>query len=121
MGASTSSCWPAAETARCSATRSREGAAEYGDWSALAIQGADRGLLVADLNGDGALDVASVGATSSNFALFLNDRSGTLAEPTYHGIGSTQSEIHAADVNGDGALDVIGLNVDGFSVLLGNR
>ncbi|WNZ23318.1 hypothetical protein HJG54_10935 [Leptolyngbya sp. NK1-12] len=78
------------------------------------LGGAD--LLVADLNGDGRLDLASAGG------FLLGDGTGKFGAPVY---SSTSAPLVAGDFNGDGRLDFAtgvsgGYGPGGVSVLLGN-
>jgi len=80
------------------------------------------GMAVADLNGDGHLDVVAASQDSDSVTVFLNDGKGGLGPPsgTYAGllngqgllgqqIGSTNSPlttVNVADINGDGKPDI---------------
>jgi hypothetical protein len=67
-----------------------------------------RSVALADLNGDGRLDVAL--ATYTSLAVLMNAGDGTLAPPTYHPGGEAPHAIVAADLNGDGRPDLVALN-----------
>jgi len=70
---------------------------------ALAPDGQDRNLQVADLNGDGYPDVLVAGAPSS---LIVLNSAGLLAATQ----GFTENAAWLADVNGDGFPDVVGVS-----------
>ena len=73
-------------------------------------------LLVKDLDGDGALDVAL--PTGAGIGVLRGKPGGTLA-PEADYPAATVASVAAADVNGDGILDLVGDRPDGFTVLLG--
>jgi len=77
------------------------------------------GLVVADLNGDGKLDVAVY--NDYTVSVLLNDGTGAL---TLSAVETSLSEygdrIAAGDVNGDGKMDLVTRNEYGVEVLLGN-
>jgi hypothetical protein len=62
------------------------------------------GLAVADLNGDGKLDVISTGFFQ-NTDVLLGTGSGVLGTATSYSTGSNKSTIAVGDFNGDGILD----------------
>jgi hypothetical protein len=82
-------------------------------------------LAVADLNGDGKLDVVSVGGT---VGVMLGNGDGTFqSQVLYNSGGTGADDVVIADVNGDGKLDLVisnqnaTLSIDGgIGVLLGN-
>ena len=80
-------------------------------------------LAVADLNGDGNLDVVVSDATGSAAAILLGDGTGTLVLQTIPAsppTGSTPGAIAIGDFNRDGALDLVTANQNSsnLSVLL---
>src|SRR3984885_1784970 len=86
--------------------------------------------VVGDFNGDGKLDLATLGGSTQAATVFLQlgNGDGTFKPPTtaitgpYSGVGSTGAEstnLAAADVNGDGKLDLV-LAADGIGIYLGN-
>jgi hypothetical protein len=66
-----------------------------------------RGVVVGDVNGDGALDIV-VGNDSEQNAIYLNDGAGNFPNTGVYtrtfGVGSVEA---LGDVNGDGALDIV--------------
>jgi hypothetical protein len=83
-----------------------------------------QGLVVADLNGDGKLDIATVNATTSDVSIILGNGNGTFNAPPpplrYYAGNPVSTAI--GDLNGDGKADLV--IADNFSnnvaVLLGN-
>lgn len=70
-------------------------------------------LVVADLNGDGDLDVAVADATGSTVSILLGNGSGGLtlqSTPASPTTGSTPVGIGVGDFNGDGGLDLVTAN-----------
>ncbi len=63
------------------------------------------GLALADLNGDGKLDVAL--GSGTNFLVYLNQGAGAFpATPAQYAAGGNTALVAAADLNGDGKLDL---------------
>ena len=82
----------------------------------------DRAAL-ADLNGDGNMDIAAIDFASNTVASLLGNGDGTFRRAGDFLVrGQLLQGITAADVNGDGRLDVAlaGLNSHTVTVLLGN-
>lgn len=82
------------------------------------------GVVLADFNGDGRLDIASANRGTNNISIFLNSGTGSFGAPTTIGLGTgTQPyDIVAADFNGDSRVDLATANEDSdnLSILLGN-
>jgi len=77
-------------------------------------------MLVADLNGDGRLDLAVVSTTGS-VSILLGKGDGTFNTPTGYSTGGFSAAVAAADLNRDGFLDLVTTNyyTSNLSVLLG--
>jgi len=75
---------------------------------------------VADFNGDGALDVASLGHDSVSIS--LGDGHGGFARPVFYPVGNQPEILLLGDFNGDGKLDLATGNIfpSQLSILLGN-
>ncbi|MGA2607045.1 MAG: FG-GAP-like repeat-containing protein [Terriglobia bacterium] len=81
------------------------------------------GLITADFNGDGKLDLAYLtNATTNNVIVQLGNGDGTFQPPLTYSAGTTPVQMVAADFNGDGKLDLAVVDEDDntVSVLLGN-
>jgi Big-like domain-containing protein/VCBS repeat protein len=78
-------------------------------------------LALADVNGDGKLDLITANRSHDNVSVLLGNGDGTFAAQTTYGVGSYPQRIVAADVNDDGKIDLItaNSNSDNVSVLIG--
>ncbi len=74
------------------------------------------GIVVADFNNDGNMDVAVAG---DQLAVLLGNGSGGLSAPTLIGSGMNASQIVAGDFNGDGKLD-LALMLDRLAIFSGD-
>jgi hypothetical protein len=87
-----------------------------------------RSLAVADVNGDGKLDVVVTNQSSNTLGVLLGNGDGTLQPAMVYGSGGDEpSSVAVADVNGDGKLDLLVANPcasscpnGGIGVLLGS-
>lgn len=64
-------------------------------------------LAIADLNGDGDLDVAVTGGSDGMVHIHFGDGSGNLGGPTSIPAGNIPVGVEAADLNGDGLIDLV--------------
>jgi hypothetical protein len=82
-----------------------------------------QGVALADLTGDGNLDLIVADAGTSSISVFLGKGDGTFEPPvTYPSAGDYTDAVAVGDVNGDGKLDVVAFDAlsDDVSVFLGN-
>ena len=63
-------------------------------------------MALADLNGDGSLDIATVGWGAKVVRVLLNQGDGTFAAGKNYAVGSGPHSVVAVDMNGDGAADL---------------
>lgn len=83
-------------------------------------QGAGESVALADVNGDGNLDVL-VGESGAGIEVFLGVGDGTFLPPLVYGASlGTIDALVVADMNEDGMLDLVATSGSGISVLLGN-
>ncbi|MGC2581631.1 MAG: FG-GAP-like repeat-containing protein [Acidobacteriaceae bacterium] len=81
-----------------------------------------KGLVVADFNGDGKLDLAVSNPTEATISILLGNGDGTFQAPQTYAVGSEPEGITVGDFNNDGNLDLVVANTEDntLSVLLGN-
>ncbi len=98
------------------------GAGGFTAGGAFAVGQGPRGMVVADFNGDGNLDIATANNTDNTVSVRLGDGKGGFGAVKTYSVGSGPQDIQAGDVNGDGKLDlVIANNGDNtVTVLLGD-
>ena len=102
-----------------------EGSGRFGAPAVLPVHSElsmpSRGLLAADLNQDGAIDL--VASQESSVAVFFGDGHGNFKPADEFPVGETPSTIVTADFNGDGIPDLATSNypgTDDISILLGS-
>lgn len=66
-----------------------------------------RSVALADLNGDGKLDIITGNANTDSIAVLLGQGNGNFGAATEFEAGNFPLDIHVADINGDQALDVV--------------
>ena len=88
------------------------------------FEGADSpyGVVAADFNGDGKLDLATATYLTNNVTIFLGNGNGALTTLAFFATGTTPKWIVAGDFNNDGKRDLAtaNLEVGTVSILLGN-
>ena len=72
--------------------------------------------LLADLNGDGSLDIAVVNATV-DASVFYNNGTGAFLTPIRFGVGGEPIDLQAGEMNGDGRPDLLFINNTGELVV----
>jgi hypothetical protein len=79
-------------------------------------------VAVADVNGDGRLDVVTANFHSNSLSVLVGNGNGTFLTARTVRLGSSPAAVAVADVNGDGRLDLVVADYasNGVSVLLGN-
>ena len=79
------------------------------------------GAALADVNGDGKVDLAVANAGSSTVSILLGNGNGSFASATNFGTGATPKNVVVADLSGDGVLDLATADQDAnrVSVLRG--
>jgi len=77
---------------------------------------------VADLNGDGKLDLVAENSGSNTVSVLLGNGDGTFRSAVSYATGTNPWSLQVGDVNGDGKLDIVSCNeaASTISVLLGN-
>jgi hypothetical protein len=99
----------------------------FGPATNSALRGPCGGLALADLNGDGKLDiVAHDGVQSDTVSVLLGNGNGTFGPYTAYQVGLSNNAaapgVAVGDLNGDGHLDIVTVNssANSLSLLLGN-
>jgi hypothetical protein len=75
-------------------------------------------VAVADLDGDGALDVVVANEFGSTVSVLSGNGDGTLKPQIYFGTGTEPTGVAVADLNRDGVPDIATISGTGLSVLL---
>lgn len=63
-------------------------------------------VILADLHGDGDVDMVSTNFESNDVSVFLNQGCGEFVAPTHYAVGSGPLNVTAADLDGDRILDL---------------
>ena len=81
-----------------------------------------RGLIIADVNGDGAPDLVTANGDTGDVSVLIADGSGSFAAAAGFVAGQFPNALAAGDVDGDGKLDLVTANADtlDISVLIGD-
>lgn len=94
----------------------------YQVWNDVEVGDSPYGAIVADLNRDGILDLATATCLTDNVTVFLGTGDGSLTAFSFPSTGTCPRWIAARDLNNDGILDLATANVEdsAVSILLGN-
>ena len=76
----------------------------------LVADQAPNAVVIADLNGDGRMDIASANEVGDDVTVLVNQGNLTFAPETLYGAGSGPAMIRSADLNRDGKPDLIVIN-----------
>jgi hypothetical protein len=90
-------------------------AAPIAHWLGFAGHGS---VALADFNGDGKQDYASVN-DDGYVSVLLGAGNGTLGEPSTFSVGAYPGSVTAGDVNADGKIDLVTLNTNAYSNNIG--
>jgi hypothetical protein len=74
------------------------------------------GIVAADFNGDGKLDLAVVNDTDSTVSILFGNGDGTFQSQTLVLVGTEPTSLGSGDLNGDGKVDLITSNVGAGTV-----
>jgi hypothetical protein len=74
------------------------------------------GIVVADFNGDGKIDLAVVNDTDSTVSILFGNGDGTFQPQTLVSVGPEPTSLGSGDFNGDGKVDLITSNVGAGTV-----
>jgi hypothetical protein len=77
-------------------------------------------VALADFNGDGKLDVATVNYYAGSVSVFPSLGNGLLGQATNHSVGFGPNSLAAGDFNHDGRKDLVVRGSSSITVLLGN-
>jgi FG-GAP-like repeat/FG-GAP repeat len=89
----------------------------------LPLLGGSNDLAVADINGDGKLDLVTANLGNNTVSVLLGNGNGSFNNATNFAVGNSPLKIEIGDFNGDGKLDLITKNSgtsNNISVLLGD-
>ena len=79
-----------------------------------------QGLVTADFNGDGRLDLAVGNYSSNTVSVLLGNAGGTFQPPLTSATGASPQFLNVSDFNRDGKLDLFTIISDNVALLLGN-
>lgn len=90
--------------------RRNQGGGVFGSSASFAVKGTY--LALADLSGDGKLDVAAVDDVNDQANVLLNAGDGTFGAAVSHAVGGFPRGVVVGDANGDGKPDILTANRD---------
>jgi hypothetical protein len=86
------------------------GTGRFGSNATLVVGNGPYAVAVADVNGDGKVDLISVNASDSTLSVLTNNGTGRFGYNATLTVGVFPQFVVAADVNGDGKVDLISAN-----------
>jgi hypothetical protein len=97
-----------------------DGAGGFGEEQNLLLGTSFAAVTTADLDGDGAIDIAAPATFLGSVEVLLGSGTGEFAAPLSFATGRVSPSVSAADFDGDGALDLVTANgqIADVSVLL---
>lgn len=72
---------------------------------------------LADVNGDGLIDLVAVGYANDDVAVFINDGTAVFSPPLFYSVGARPNRLVASDVDLDGDVDLVTSTDRGIAVL----
>ncbi|WP_035562859.1 FG-GAP-like repeat-containing protein [Hymenobacter sp. IS2118] len=97
-------------TAGTVSVRLNNGSGTFSGTGAVSVGSSPFDLALADLNGDGNLDLAAVNLGSNDLSVRLGDGTGAFGGGSTVSTGSGPSDVKAGDIDGDGDLDLLVTN-----------
>src|SRR5262249_9723744 len=97
-----------------------QGGGLLGAATSFDVANSPRAVALADLNGDGSLDLQVAVVTENIVEVLLGEAGGQLGASTAYGVGIDPTALAPGDLDGDGKLDlaVADINSNAISVLL---
>ena len=96
------------------------GSGTFGTTKTYSTAMGPHGIISADFNGDGKMDLATANRTSNNISILLGDGLGGFGPAVNYNVGTFPQELVTGDFNGDGLLDIAVLGGNIVSILLGS-
>ena len=93
-----------------------DGVGGFSGTTGISVGSAPFSVTVADVNGDGHLDILTANSGNDTVSVRLGDGAGGFSGTTDLAVGSEPRSATVADVNGDGRLDILVANNDGRTV-----
>lgn len=101
--------------------RTNNGSGQFTSTTLSGASGLEGSIQLADVNGDGKLDVLMGNLFTGSLDVRLGNGNGTFAAVSNYATGATNASIRVvADINGDGKIDALVWNSGGMSLLPGN-